>query len=278
MLSAELFLQGWAAIVGLCLGSFMNVCIARMPEDRSVASPPSHCPACGHKIRWYENIPVLSWIFLRAKCSSCGTSISPLYPLIEILMGLLAVLLWREFVPLFSLSNLAAWVFYTLFVFMLVASTYIDLRHYIIPDQFTIYAVPFGVLGVGGLQLLGYEGPHAMTIGHAFVGALAGGGILLLTIGAWWLIRRVEAMGFGDVKLLAMMGAFLGALPAVPFILVGACLVGSVIGMLLMIKRGSGLKTQVPFGPFLAIAGIVYVFFGEVLIRDYLPIWWLGAA
>ena len=276
-MTLEAILQVWALIVGLCLGSFLNVCIARMPEDRSVSRPPSHCPACGHRIRWYENVPVLSWVVLRARCSSCGTRISPLYPIIEVLMGLLALLLFRELVPVFSLPNLAAWAFYTLFVFMLVGSTYIDLRHYIIPDQFTIFAVPFGFLGVLGLQLIGYDGPHAMTWQASLVGALVGGGVLLLTIGAWWLVRRVEAMGFGDVKLLAMMGAFLGALPAVPFILIGACLVGSVIGLLLMIKRGSGLKTQVPFGPFLAVTGVVYLFFGGPIVEQFFPTWAWGA-
>lgn len=272
-MTLEGILQVWALLIGLCFGSFLNVCIARMPEDRSVSHPPSHCPACGHEIRWYENIPVLSWIFLRAKCSSCGSRISPLYPIIEVLMGLLALLLFREIVPVFSVPAFAAWAFYLLFLFMLVGSTFIDLRHYIIPDQFTIFAVPVGFLGVAGLQYLGYDGPHAITWQASLIGALAGGGVLLVTIGLWWLVRRMEAMGFGDVKLLAMMGAFLGALPAVPFILIGACMVGSVVGLLLMLKRGSGLKTQVPFGPFLAITGVIYVFFGETLIRDFLPMW-----
>ena len=96
-------------------------------------------------------------------------------------------------------------------------------------------------------------------------------------MGAYWLVRREEGMGLGDVKLVAMMGAFLGAIPAVPFILIGACIIGSVIGLLLMLKRGSGLKTQVPFGPFLAITGVVYLFFGEALIRDFLPTWtWMA--
>ncbi|HJN77794.1 MAG TPA: prepilin peptidase [Myxococcota bacterium] len=276
-MTLEVILQVWATVVGLALGSFLNVCIARMPEDRSVSRPPSHCPACGHRIRWYENIPVLSWVFLRARCSGCGSRISPLYPIIEVLMGLLALLLFREIVPVYSLPALAAWAFYLVFVFMLVGSTYIDLRHYIIPDQFTIFAIPFGFLGVVGLQWLGYDGQHAITWQASLVGALAGGGVLLVTIGAWWLVRRVEAMGFGDVKLLAMMGAFLGAIPAVPFILIGACIIGSVIGLLLMLKRGSGLKTQVPFGPFLAITGVVYLFFGEALIRDFLPTWtWMA--
>lgn len=269
----QLLMQVWVTLVGLALGSFLNVCISRMPDDRSVAHPPSHCPACGHQIRWYENIPVVSWVVLRARCSGCGTKISPLYPTIELLMGALSLLLYRHLVDVPNLENIAAWGLYIVFLFMLVGSTYIDIRHYIIPDEFSIFAVPVGFFGVLGLQYLGYAGPNAMTWQHSAVGALVGGGILLATIGLWWLVRRVEAMGFGDVKLLAMMGAFLGAAPAVPFILVMACFLGSAVGIVMMVRRGSGLMTQVPFGPFLAVSGILYVFFGEAIIKGWLPTW-----
>lgn len=270
----HLLFQIWVTLVGLALGSFLNVCIARMPEDRSVVRPSSHCPACGHQIRWYENIPVLSWaLVLRAKCSGCGTTISPLYPTIELLMGVLSLLLFRHLVDEVTLANMSAWALYTLFVFMLVGSTYIDVRHYIIPDEFSIFAIPVGFFGVLGLQYAGYDGPNAMTWQHSALGATVGGGVLLVTIGAWWLVRRVEAMGFGDVKLLAMMGAFLGAAPAVPFILVLACFLGSAVGLVMMVRRGSGLMTQVPFGPFLAVSGVVYVFFGEEIITSWLPTW-----
>ncbi|MCP4809927.1 MAG: prepilin peptidase [Proteobacteria bacterium] len=269
----DLLFQIWVTLVGLAFGSFLNVCIARMPEDRSVAHPPSHCPACGHKIRWYENIPVVSWVVLRARCSGCGTRISPLYPTIELMMGALSLLLYRHLVETPTLENMGAWALYLLFVFILVGSTFIDIRHYIIPDEFSIFAVPVGFFGVMALDFGGYEGPNAMAWQSSAYGALAGGGVLLLTIGAWWLVRRVEAMGFGDVKLLAMMGAFLGAAPAVPFILVMACFLGSAVGLVMMVRRGGGLSTQVPFGPFLAASGVIYLFFGEAIIRNWLPTW-----
>jgi leader peptidase (prepilin peptidase)/N-methyltransferase len=277
----HIVLQGFAAFFGLALGSFLNVCIGRMPEDRSVVSPPSHCPACGHQIRWFENIPVLSWVFLRARCSGCGTKISPLYPTIELLMGVLALLLFRTMMPEFAdlgLANGAAFVFYLILVFMLVGGTYIDLRHYIIPDEFTWYAIPPMFLGVLGLWALGYEGHLAVTPQASALGTVFGGGVLLLLIGAWWLLRRVEAMGFGDVKLLALIGCCLGAMP-VAFVLVLASLVGSVAGIALMIRGRGGLMTQLPFGPCLSIAAIVYVYFGDALLGGWmnkLAVIWAG--
>lgn len=265
-------LQGWAFAVALCVGSFMNVCIARMPEDRSVVSPPSHCPACGHQIRWYENIPVLSWIALRARCSGCGSRISPLYPIIELLVGILGLLLFRELVPgpeQVSVASFAGWAFYLVFVAMLVGLSYIDLRHYIIPDQFSVYAVPVGVAGAALLTHLGWD--RAVTWQQSVVGALIGGGSLLLILGAWWLIRRQEGMGMGDVKLLAMIGAFLGAWPALFFVILASTLVGSAIGISVIVIKRSSLKTQLPFGPFLAVAALIYLFFGDSIIAHWLP-------
>ena len=265
-------IQIWAFAVALCVGSFINVCIARMPDDRSVASPPSHCPSCGHAIRWYENIPVLSWLALRARCSACGTRISPLYPMIELLVGVLGLLLFRNFIPSiqdFSVATMTAWAIYLVFIAMLVGLSYIDLRHYIIPDPFSIYAVPFGVAASALLTYLGWE--RAVTWQQSVVGALLGAGALLLIIGAWWLIRRQEGMGYGDVKLLAMLGSFLGALPALFFIVLMSSLLGSAIGIATIVIRRSSLRTQLPFGPFLAAAAIVYLFFGDTLVTHWLP-------
>ncbi|MCB9760420.1 MAG: prepilin peptidase [Alphaproteobacteria bacterium] len=243
-----------------------------MPDDRSVVSPPSHCPACGHRIRWYENIPLLSWVMLRARCSACGTPISPLYPAIELLTGLLGLLLFRKLMPEagdVSQAAFAAWAVYFVFLSMLVASTYIDLRHYIIPDEFSIYAVPLGVGASALLTWMGYEG--ALTWKQSVVGALIGGGFLLVVIGAYWLVKRVEGMGFGDVKLLAMLGAFLGTWPALFFIVLVSTLLGSFVGLAMIVFRGRSFKAQLPFGPFLAFAAVIYVFFGDVLIAKYLP-------
>jgi leader peptidase (prepilin peptidase)/N-methyltransferase len=257
-----------AFLIALCIGSFLNVCIARMPEDRSVVSPPSHCPSCGAGIQPSDNIPVLSWLWLRGKCRSCGIRISPLYPVIELLTGLLGLLLFRHMIPVpeaVTMPNLVAWTVFLGFLAMLIASSFIDLQHFIIPDQFSQNAVPFGVAAMALLSWMGWSGALSWT--QSLAGAIVGAGSLLSIIGAYWLVRREEGMGFGDVKLLAMIGAFLGAVPAIPFVIIVSSVLGSVAGLALMVRQGTGMKTQLPFGPFLALAAVLYVFFGHDLTR-----------
>ena len=190
--------------------------ISRMPEDRSVVHPPSHCPACGSGIRWYDNVPVLSWLILRARCRDCGTPISSLYPTIELLTGCVAWLVYQRIITGpqdLDLAHGAAFVVYLLFAAMLIAQTFIDVRHYIIPDELSIYAAPFGIAACGLLGWLGYTG--APTWKQSVLGAVLGAGLLGFVMVAFWLIRRKEGMGLGDVKLLAMIGAF-SARTAVP--------------------------------------------------------------
>jgi leader peptidase (prepilin peptidase) / N-methyltransferase len=267
--------QGSALVLGLLIGSFLNVCIARMPEDRSIVRPASHCPACGSGIRPWDNIPVLSWLLLRAKCRDCGTGISVLYPIIELMTGLVFWLVFRRMVPdvlAFSAGHFVAAGLLMAFSAMLIALSFIDLRHYIIPDEFSIYAAPLGILGFWAVAELGVH-PVVGASGwqDASVGAFLGSGFLLSIMGLYWLVRRQEGMGMGDVKLLAMMGAFLGAAPAVPFILVVASMMGAVVGVALVLFGGRGLKTAVPFGPFLALAAMIYVLHGPELVRAHLP-------
>jgi len=275
---SHLAFQALAFAIALCIGSFLNVCIARMPEDRSVVSPPSHCPSCGAGIRAYDNVPVLSWMWLRGRCRSCGIGISALYPIIELLTGLLGLLLFRHLMPepqAVTVPALASWAVFLGFVAMLLASSFIDLRHYIIPDQFSQYAVPFGIAAMAGLTWLGAPGAIGWT--QALAGSIVGAGSLLSIIGAYWLWRREEGMGFGDVKLLAMIGAFLGAIPAIPFVILVSSVLGSVAGLGLMVTRGTGIRTQLPFGPFLALAAVIYVFWGDALtapmVRNLLMMW-----
>lgn len=268
---AEVF----ALLLGLCVGSFLNVCIARMPEDRSVVSPPSHCPACGNRIRPWDNIPIVSWLLLRAKCRDCGTHISVLYPIIELKVGLLFWLVFHRFVPGsadLDLAHLVAFGMMATFVSMLVALTFIDLRHYIIPDEFSIYAVPVGIVFAVGLASLGGAHP-AIASGwrDAVLGAFVGGGGLALIMGLYWLVRREEGMGMGDVKLLMMMGAFLGTLPAIPFIMIVSSLAGALVGLPLALVGGRGLRSAIPFGPFLAFAAILYVLHGPELMARAFP-------
>jgi leader peptidase (prepilin peptidase)/N-methyltransferase len=263
-----LFAFGFA----LCIGSFLNVCIARIPEDRSVVWPPSACPACGHRIRARDNVPVLSWLLLRGRCRDCATPISPLYPAIELLTGLMGWLVYRRVVTGpgdLDLAHLAAWVFFLLFAAMLIAQTYIDIRHYIVPDEFSIYAVPFGVGGAALLHALGYTG--APTWQGAVVGALAGGGTLGLVSLAYWLVRREEGVGLGDVKLLAMIGSFLGALPALPVVVMVGSMAGAAVGLTALALQRKGLRSALPFGPFLALGALVYLLHGDAILRALFP-------
>lgn len=259
-------LVAFAGMLGLLFGSFLNVCIARMPEDRSVVWPGSACPACGHAIRPFDNVPVLAWLWLRGRCRDCGTRISGLYPTIEALFGVLIALLFRRVIPdlgAFDLPHLLAFVWYGWLLLALVGLTFIDLRHYIIPDPFSIYSVP---VGVGGAALLGWLGYlHAPTWQQSVVGAAAAGGGIVVLMWLYRLIRREEGMGYGDAKLMALLGAYFGLFPGTLLILVVASTVGAVIGGGIALAQGRGVRTALPFGPFLAFGAVVWLFFGETL-------------
>lgn len=272
---ATLVLSGFAIVFGLLIGSFLNVVISRLPEDRSVVWPGSACPLCGTPIKPYDNVPVLAWLWLRGRCRACGGSISPLYPLIELLTGLVAWLVYRRVMPGLEQvdgAHFAAFLVAFGFCCLLIAQTFIDVRHYIIPDELSVYAVPVGLLAAVLLSYLGYESSF-LAVGwkQSALGALAGGGVLGAVMALYWLIRREEGMGFGDVKLLAMMGAFLGPVPAIPFIIFVASLAGAIVGLPLVLLKGKGLRSALPFGPFLAFAGVVWLLYGPELVRRWFP-------
>ena len=275
MTQLHLVYEVFAVLVGLCVGSFLNVCIARMPEDRSVVRPGSHCPACGQGIRAIDNIPLVSWILLRARCRDCGTKISVLYPIIELMTGLLVWLLYQRFIPtpdMLTPVNGLVLLLMVVFVSMLIGMTFIDLRHYIIPDEFSIYAAPFAICGVALVTSLGTVHPVlAQSWTASFLGSALGGGSLAFIMLAYWVIRREEGMGLGDVKLLMMMGAFLGPLPAIPFILIVSSLAGALVGLPLAFFGKKGLRVAMPFGPFLAFAGVLYVLHGPEIVQVYFP-------
>ncbi|MFT5681455.1 MAG: leader peptidase (prepilin peptidase)/N-methyltransferase [Myxococcota bacterium] len=262
----------FALVFGLLVGSFLNVCIARMPEDRSVVSPPSHCPSCGHGIRPYDNIPVVSWVLLRGKCRDCGAKISSLYPTVELLTGLLAWLLFRRILPdpsHLTLANGAGFVFTFSIAAMLLAQSYIDLKHYIIPDEFSIYAVPYAVAAAVGLTWLGYDG--ALSWRASVLGAFFGGGLLFAVATFWKLVRRIDAMGMGDVKLLALIGAALGPWPALPFVIFGSVFLALFIALPIGWLATKKFNFALPFGPFLGLASIIWMLHGPELVARYYP-------
>lgn len=236
---------GTIFVLGLCLGSFLNVVIHRLPRSESLVRPRSRCPRCGHGIRPWHNIPVLGWILLRGRCADCGLSISLRYPLVELAGGGLLLLSATAFpTPLHSVA--AAWFF-----FSLTAVLFIDLEHRIIPDE----------ISLGG-TVLGLVLAH-WTVGllPALVGALAGAGGLFLVSLAYRGLRRRDGMGMGDVKLAAMLGAFLG-LPGVVLTVLLASLLGSILGVgLILARRGEG-ATALPFGSFLAPAAVFALLWG----------------
>lgn len=255
----------FAGMFGLLFGSFLNVCIARIPEDRSVVWPGSACPKCGTAIKPYDNVPVLAWLWLGGKCRACEAPISALYPTVEALFGVLAVLLFRRVIPDLAdldTAHLVALVWYGWLLFALVGLSFTDLRHYIIPDQFSIYMVPVGVAGAAALAALGYTG--APTWQGSVVGALVGGGALGLVMLGYWLLKREEGMGMGDVKLLAMLGSFFGAAGTLA-ILFFASVVGSIVGVTYALARRRTLKVALPFGPFLALGAGVWLYAGPAL-------------
>ncbi len=262
----------YAGLFGLLFGSFMNVCIARMPADRSIVFPGSACPKCGTAIKPYDNVPVLAWLWLGGRCRACKAPISARYPAVEAAFGVLAVLLFRHLVPDLAdvdAGHLVAFVWYGWLAFCLMALTFIDLEHQIIPDPFSIYSVPVGVLGALALPALGYH--DTITWQQSVVGAMVGGlGLWAMAAAAsWW--YGLEAMGTGDAKLMALIGSYFGAVPALVFILVLGSVVGSVVGVTVAVVRRRSLKLAMPFGPFLALGALVWLFFGDEVRVTFLP-------
>ncbi len=240
---------------GLCIGSFLNVIIYRLPLEKSVISPASACPNCGVSIRWYDNIPILGYLILRGKCRHCQSRISLRYPLVELVTGLLALAI--------SLRYGVSWacLFYFIFVAALIAIIFIDFEHQIIPDVITYPGIVVGF--ISSLVL-----PN-ITYSDSLIGIILGGGILYLIALGYLMLARREGMGGGDIKLLAMIGAFLGW-QALPFTILSSAFLGSVVGIVAMHKAGKDTKMAIPFGPFLSVGAILYLFWGAKITRWYL--------
>ena len=252
-------------VFGAMVGSFLNVCIGRIPNDESVVSPPSHCPKCKASIAFYDNFPLLSYLWLLGKCRDCHERISPRYFVVELLTGLVALALYSRF----GLS----YTFVVGFVFAaaLIVISFIDLNVRIVPDVISLPGIIVGLMfSVIGYFVFTDAVEIIPTPLSSLIGILVGGGFLLATAWIYEKVTGVDGMGGGDIKLLAMIGAFLGW-PSIPVTLFVASVLGSVIGVGLMVATGAGRRLALPFAPFLCSGALIYLFYGEALIRFYLP-------
>ncbi len=243
-----------AILLGAIVGSFLNVCALRLPKEESIVTPGSHCPHCHHPIAFYDNIPLISYILLGGRCRYCKKSISFQYPLVEGITAISSFFLFLRFGP--SLSYL----FYFSFVSALTVVTVIDLYYQIIPDVISIPGIGIGLLG--SLVI-----PH-ITFLNSLLGILVGGGTLFVVGTAYQSLFKREGMGGGDVKLLAMIGAFLGWKAVILTILLSS-LIGSIVGIFIMILKGKDFKYAIPFGPFLSLGAVIALFYVDELISWY---------
>jgi leader peptidase (prepilin peptidase)/N-methyltransferase len=242
---------------GLAVGSFLNVCIYRLPRRESLAWPASHCTKCGRTLKWFENIPVASWVVLRGRCRTCGTPIGVTYPIIEattaaIFVGAYLIYGWT---PVLAVRLLFACAMLVLFV--------IDLRHRILPNVITLPGI------VVGLAFSAVLPPGWFA---SLIGAVVGGGVLFVIAEAYYRLRGVEGLGMGDVKMLAMIGAFLGwQLTLVTLVL--ASFSGSVVGVSLIASGRGGLQAALPFGTFLAVGAVIAAVSGDAMLAWYLSLY-----
>jgi len=234
-------------IFGAIVGSFLNVVILRLPDKtQSIVFPGSHCPQCDTPLHWYENIPLLSYMALGGKCRSCKTPISVQYPVVELCMAMLSISLFQRFGPS------CTFVYYFLFLAALLVITFIDIRHQIIPDVISLPGILVGFSGSFFCSQLNWQ--------QSGLGILIGGGLLYTIALGYYLLTKRDGMGGGDIKLLAMIGAFLGW-QSLLFVVFVSSLTGSIIGLSSILLQGKDSRTRIPFGPFLALAAMLFLFF-----------------
>jgi leader peptidase (prepilin peptidase) / N-methyltransferase len=262
-------------LLGLVIGSFLNVCILRIPADKSIVTPSSKCPKCGKAIAPYDNIPVVSWMVLGGKCRNCKTKISAMYPAVELLTGLLFVGCYLAFGLTIDALKWA------IFAALLVVLTITDLRERILPDEVNFFGLGVGLLlsfftkPTDGTALWlsnrWFEFPPpqpVLSFADAVLGAVVGSGLLWVVAEGYFRLRGREGMGLGDVKMMAAVGAFLGLKRTLMTILAGS-LLGSVIGILLIAISRKGRDYELPFGTFLGAGALLVVFFGTPALRWY---------
>jgi len=242
-------------ISGICIGSFINVCIYRIPENMSIVHPGSFCPECGKPIAFYWNIPLLGYIMLKGRCRFCNIKIPARYPLVELITGTFAVLVFYRF------GFTPAAVYWFAFICVLITISFIDLDHQIIPD---IISLPGIIIFASSFWFV-----PEMSVQKTITGILAGGGSLGLVAFCYYLVRKQQGMGGGDIKLMAMLGAATG-IKGVVFIIFAGSFLGTLSAAVLMVHNNSfDIKFKIPFGPFLSLGAVIYIFFGTSLIQWY---------
>ena len=244
----------WWTSVGLAVGSYLNVVVHRLPRGQSTAYPSSHCPTCGEPIKARFNLPIVGYLILRGRSACCSLPIGMRYPLVELAGGLLFLGCFLRFGP--NPTTVVA----STFAAILLALGLIDADHFLLPNRITYPAIAVGLLSAPFSALT--------TPYSSLLGALLGASLLLLLIGGWYLVRRELGMGFGDVKMLAMIGAWLGVAGMMVTLILSA-VSGAAIGILFM-ARGAGLKARLPFGVFLSLGALIALFFGNELAQTYL--------
>ena len=247
----------FAFVFGAVVGSFLNVCIFRLPQEQSIVLPSSHCFSCKRPIAFYDNIPLISFILLQGKCRNCKTPLSYQYPLVELLTGVTSLACIIKWGVTFNALSIF------IFIAALIVITFIDFEHKIIPDVISLPGILYGLL----LSLVWTR----ITFLDSLLGVLLGGGSLLLVAGLYYLLTKEEGMGLGDVKLLAMMGAFLGWKSILFIIMIGS-FTGAVIGIAVMLIKRKDRRYAIPFGPFLSLVAVCYIFYGQEIIFWYVNI------
>ena len=250
-------------LAGLCIGSFLNVCIWRIPRDESIVWPGSRCPACHHALAPWDNVPLLSWLLLNGKCRHCKAPISPRYFVVELLTGALFAGLW--FVHGWTLQT----PIYMFFTAALVLGTFVDFDHLILPDRVTIGGMVAGPLLSFAFPALQGQTERLPALVQSLIGLALGYGILWLVATIGRLALKREAMGFGDVKLLGAIGACLGW-QAVLFTVFVSSLSGTLLGLALIALGKKALQSKIPYGPHIALAAVLWMFCGPACIDLYL--------
>ena len=256
----------FAFALGAILGSFLNVVIHRYPREESIVFPPSHCPRCNVRIAWYDNIPVVSYLILLARCRSCRMPISPRYPLVELANALFYLAVYLRTGVTIAFPLVAA------IVSMIIVLIYIDADIQILPDVIDLPGIAIGIgLGAIGAGAMSSDLMISSSLIDSLAGAFIGASVLLTIALTYRLIRKVEGMGLGDVKMMAMLGAVVGWEPLFGLLVI-ASVAGAIVGGFVAWRSGEGMRAALPFGVFLGLAALAIIFFGPTLWSCYLAL------